>query len=1106
MRHSIIVTRSFFVLLGAIIILALSATTAKAYDFSANGIYYNINQTTGSAEVTYSTNSYNSYSGNIVIPDAVTYSNRSYNVTAVGENAFRNCSGLQAVTLGANVATIGKRAFFSCSQLTSVEITPSVSMICDYAFAQCENLKNVTFNNDAPIEMGSGAFMRCTQLNNVEWSSSKTLDGRGGITSIGTNAFAHCTALESILLPGELQDMGTTIFDGCNNLNSITLTMDTPLALRGDPFALASSNVSIYVPSSGNEGEAAGLYSQAIGWRDYNIVELPYSFIDNNLYTYLKNPDGSVALTGCQDSGIEVVVVRNSITDWTGNTYNVTSIANETFKGSAIKSLDTSNADKLKAIGNDAFSGCPQLTSINLREGITSMGERAFANCTALSSVKIPSTLHVISKSAFESCISLSNVTLVMGVTTIGENAFAKCSSLQTITLPRSTARVESSAFLDATTLKQITVNSQCQQYASFDGVLYERKYGEGFDSRDYEKMNKLVVYPMAKTNVDYYIPCGVTVIEPYAMQGASHVKNISIPGTTTRFGTDCFKQTNIENINYRNTNPTNDETDGITAAVKANATLQVPVGTLATFTSLEAWQGFKNIVERDNAFQDQKFAYDWNEKDEVTIVDIFTTAVNSAGTLTIPATATMSNYSYHITELRNYCTQNVTTLTKKLVINADSLSVIDTSNDINPLSALQELQSISLTPDNSYFKISNLFLLNYLGTKVYYYLRSSTQSHVTIPNGVEIIMPQAFANNTNLQHISFNYTTKRVENRAFEGCTALQLVDNSLGLITIGKRAFAGCTALTFFQGGEKLNTIDDEAFINCNNLIHFPFAHGMLQKIGNRAFKDCNSLYTAVMSLNVYSLGDQVFENCFALNKVYFSTIVENWGAQVFKGCSSLNELWICNVTPPNVASIFFDQSSYSSAQLFVPQGKENSYRNKSPWNKAASINSSHYLYNGPDVNGDRLINALDITLIMSVLLGDFNDTYVGNFDVNHDGTINVADITLIYNYILTGVNPDLFYQFVKEGNSSIESTIKVGSKIKVKAINHSTNQYVTTGLLGHIDNPAAATITTGTDSNGVAYLEIDTKAKGYCTLVTIVSDGSTCFFKTFPIVVVD
>ena len=112
----------------------LSTLSASAYDFKVGGIAYEINmENKNSAKVT----SGGDYTGDIAIPEKVTYDGAIYSVTSIGKSAFCYCTGLTSVTIPNSVTTIGSSAFEGCTGLTSVTIPNSVTSIESCAFCYC---------------------------------------------------------------------------------------------------------------------------------------------------------------------------------------------------------------------------------------------------------------------------------------------------------------------------------------------------------------------------------------------------------------------------------------------------------------------------------------------------------------------------------------------------------------------------------------------------------------------------------------------------------------------------------------------------------------------------------------------------------------------------------------------------------------------------------------------------------------------------------------------------------------------------------------------------------------------------------------------------------
>ena len=85
--------KKVFILLLTFVMVALTAT---AYDFQVDGICYNIDGS--KASVTYETEHYNSYSGDVTIPSTVTHDGKTYSVTSIGKSAFTHCGSLTSLT------------------------------------------------------------------------------------------------------------------------------------------------------------------------------------------------------------------------------------------------------------------------------------------------------------------------------------------------------------------------------------------------------------------------------------------------------------------------------------------------------------------------------------------------------------------------------------------------------------------------------------------------------------------------------------------------------------------------------------------------------------------------------------------------------------------------------------------------------------------------------------------------------------------------------------------------------------------------------------------------------------------------------------------------
>ena len=135
-RPFIIQMKNYFLLL-TLLCLSLSA---RAHDAEVDGIFYNFDTDNKTATVTFKgdhAGSYDEYSGDVVIPETVTYNGITYTVTSLGDQCFCYCYSLTSITIPNSVTSLGWYCFYGCSSLTSITLPNSVTSLGDGSFDSC---------------------------------------------------------------------------------------------------------------------------------------------------------------------------------------------------------------------------------------------------------------------------------------------------------------------------------------------------------------------------------------------------------------------------------------------------------------------------------------------------------------------------------------------------------------------------------------------------------------------------------------------------------------------------------------------------------------------------------------------------------------------------------------------------------------------------------------------------------------------------------------------------------------------------------------------------------------------------------------------------------
>ena len=116
--------------------------------------------------------------------------------------------------------------------------------------------------------------------------------------------------------------------------------------------------------------------------------------------------------------------------------------------------------NSVTSIGDYAFYGCIDLTSITIDDLVTTIGNYAFYGCVGLSSVTIGDLVTTIGDYAFYECIGLNELTIGNSVTRIGNDAFRYCDGLTEVTIPNSVTRIEFGAFSDCSNITTVNFNA----------------------------------------------------------------------------------------------------------------------------------------------------------------------------------------------------------------------------------------------------------------------------------------------------------------------------------------------------------------------------------------------------------------------------------------------------------------------------------------------------------------------------------------------------------------------------------------------------------------------------------------------------------------------
>lgn len=297
-------------LMALVVSLILTVPALKSETFEYGGLYFSV-LAGHTVPVGYTATDYygvcevvsppkGTYSGDIEVPEVVTYNDHNYLVIAIGDDAFSelnhadtvvdatvdtiNSERVTSVTLPNSIMTIGDGAFENCHKITSFTIPSNVVSIGEAAFKNT-NITTITIP-EGVTEIKADTFHGCDKLENLKLPEM--------LTSIGDNAFAHCEKLTAVKIPEGVTQIGKDAFFFCKSLTSVILP-NTLKSIGEAAFEWCSSLKTVVVPNAVESiGESCFegctiLENVSLGSSLKSIGQYAFEYCDNLKYLTCYN-------------------------------------------------------------------------------------------------------------------------------------------------------------------------------------------------------------------------------------------------------------------------------------------------------------------------------------------------------------------------------------------------------------------------------------------------------------------------------------------------------------------------------------------------------------------------------------------------------------------------------------------------------------------------------------------------------------------------------------------------------------------------------------------------------------------------------------------------
>ena len=607
------------------------------------------------------------------------------------------------------------------------------------------------------------------------------------MTSIGDYAFAYCSALTQVTIPGSVESIGYAAFALCSALAEINVLATVPPTITAYTFSNINPQVKVSIPEGSKEA-----YMADENWKwllDLSAGQLSGTCGDNLTWTF-TTADSTLTISG------------------TGDMYDY--------------SYDYSS-------DRPWYNFRQGIKNISIQDGVESIGSYAFYSCSSLTKVTIGNSVESIGDYAFDYCSALAEITVLPTVPpTITANTFSNINPQVKVSIPEGSKDAymadenwKQLLDLSAGELSGICGDNLTWTFTTADSTLTISGTGNMYDY--YSSNQPWYNFRQGIKNIS--IQDGVESIGNYAFYSCSSLTKVTIGNSVKSIGYEAFalcsalKQVNIG--------------DGVTsigssAFYGCSALTQVTIPGSVTSIGDEAFYGCSALTQVTwNAINCADFSNGpFNDSRSNIKVFIFGNQVEH-----IPAFL-----CYGMDKLTQVnIPDGVTSIGGGAFLRCSALTQVNIPDGVTSIENLTFQECLALTQINIPDGVTSI------GDQAFCYCSALTQ--VTISDGVESIGDQAFYGCSALTQVTIPDGVTSIGESAYLDCSALTQVNIPDGVESIGEYAFSRCSALTQVNIGDGVTSIGDYAFAYCSALTQVTIGNSVTS-IGNWAFSNCSAL----------------------------------------------------------------------------------------------------------------------------------------------------------------------------------------------------------------------------------------------------------------------